>query len=129
MKALVAIVSLTLVLAFLWILFSRPDPEKSKQIHLSDSVKDLASDPSRRSEAVEACRQESGASKAEARLAVELFVASALSEGVKEITAQPGRKVDAIKLLREKTGVSLMAAKMAVEKWMEDQRSAIDQIQ
>ncbi len=118
MEAWLAVVSLTLVLAFLWILFSRPDPEKTKQIHLSDSVKELASDPSRRSEAVEACRQESGVSKAEARLAVELFVAATFSKEVKVIAAQPARKIEAIKLLREQTGVSLMAAKMALEKYV-----------
>ena len=123
MESLVVVVSLTLTLVFIWILLSRPDPKKVPSLHLSPAVREMAADPARRSEAVEWWRRETGASRADALLAVELVAAEPLSNDVKAIAADPGRKIEAIKRVRDEAGVSLMAAKMVVEKYLANQGS------
>ena len=47
-----------------------------RQLPLSDHVKQLASDPARKIEAIKAYRQETGAGLAEAKAAVEVFMKS-----------------------------------------------------
>ena len=123
MESLVVVVSLTLTLVFIWILLSRPDLEKVTCINLSAGCREMARDPSRRAEAVELCHQETGASRSDATLAVELFVAGESSEAVWRLASQKGKKIPAIKLLREETGVSLLAAKISVEKYLANQGS------
>jgi ribosomal protein L7/L12 len=118
METIFTVIFLILALTIVAVLFSRPEPGSKKPIQLSDRVMEMAADPFRRSEAVKCCREETGASKSDALLAVELIVAATHSKEVKAIAAQPGRKIEAIKLLREETGISLKAAKMAVEKFV-----------
>lgn len=125
METVSTVLVITLALTLIAVLVSRSGSGNSEPVQLSEQARQLAADPARRSEAVEWCRRETGASKADALLAVELFVASVLPREVKEIAAEPGGKIKAIKLLRDQTGISLLAAKMAVENFMADQDSRI----
>lgn len=114
-------VSLTWTLAFIGILLSRPDLEKVTSINLSARCREMARESSCKAEAVELCRQESGASTSDATLAVENFVAGDPGESVWQLPSRPGGKIPTIKLLREQTVIFLMAAKNVVEQCLASQ--------
>ena len=75
-KAVAANVRATAVSRRFDLLVRGLDLDLTERLHLSDRVKEIAADPARKIAAIKAYRDETGAGLADAKAAVELYIAS-----------------------------------------------------